>query len=114
MRNGMRDPKVIKLNTADGRTVETKTYTVDDFTPYKRGLTDYIRKRGIEEAKKEFNSVIDGWENKPVKVMLAEMTEKRIPVGYESSYGRILKAVSVKIWRDIFGQAVRAVRAGQK
>ena len=109
----LKDGKIIRVCTASGRAVEAKSYDVDDFTPFKKGLTDYVRHRGVDEAKKEFNAVLDGWENKPVKVMLAELVEKNIPVGYESSYGRILKTVTVKLWRSVFGQAVRTVKAGK-
>lgn len=106
--------QIIRVNSSSGKQVTATTYEVSDSGPFRQELIKYVRDRGINSAKQEFNTVLTDWEQKPVKVMLADMLEKRIPVDCEMSYGRILKTATVKLWRDIFGQAVRAVRAGRE
>lgn len=64
----LKEETILRVATTDGKRVEAKSYTVDDFTPFEQGVADYVRKRGTEEAQREFNAVLDGWENKPVRV----------------------------------------------
>lgn len=106
----LKEETILRVATTDGKRVEAKSYTVDDFAPFEEGVATYVRRRGADEAQREFNAVMDGWENKPVKGMIADFIERKIPVGYESCYGRILKTASVKLWRSVFGKVLNDVR----
>ena len=109
----MKNRSTLTVATANGETVTATTYRIDEDKAVRDDLAKYIQKKGVENAKKEFNELLDGWENRPIKQIIADAIKKGITVDYISMGDRILREATIKTWRSVFGQAVRKVLAGK-
>lgn len=66
-----------------------------------------IRRCGVTEAKKKVNGILDGWETKPISVILDELQNEAVPFIVNVRFGRAIKESSIRLIRRLFGEAVR-------
>lgn len=73
----------------------------------KQAYGKMIRRMGVTESKKKVNSILDGWETKPISSILDQLQAEAVPFIVNVRFGRAIKESSIKLIRRLFGEAVR-------